>query len=112
MEGPMPNFTPGYRASNASAIKWAEECQKVLLASGSFQVSSCKLESSIIGRLASQTWPLTLAARTFRAKPSLILSAISNPVLPCAYSFTEPSGRVILICCDMWYFFTAYTTGR
>src|SRR5690606_233493 len=97
MAGPIPNLIPGYSASSASAIRWADECQKVALPSASFQVNRRTLESFSMGREASHTSPFTSAARTFRAKPSEMDFAISNAVVPSAYWRTEPSGRVILI---------------
>src|SRR3954467_12744483 len=93
----MPNLVPGYNASSASAIKWADECQKVDLPLTSFQVNNLTCASFSIARLASQTSPSTSAANTFLAKPSEIDSAICIEVVPCSYARTEPSGSVILI---------------
>src|SRR5690606_36827187 len=97
MAGPIPNLIPGYSASNASAIKWAEECQNVDLPSLSFQVSRRTVASCSIGRDASQTSPFTSAASTFRAKPSEMDCATSIADVPEAYCRTEPSGRVMFI---------------
>src|SRR3978361_1924015 len=97
MAGTMPNLVPGYKASSASAIRWADECQNVALPCKSFQVSNFTLASCSMGRLASQTWPSTSAANTFRANPSDIDCAICMEVIPLSYSRTEPSGSVILI---------------
>src|SRR5687767_9461483 len=97
MAGPTQNFTPGYNHSTASAIRCADECQKVALALWSSQVSSFKETSSCIGRVASQTSPLTLAAKTFLARPSEMDFATSKAELPSGNSFTAPSGNVILI---------------
>ena len=69
----------------------------VFLPSLSFHVKSCKLESELMGRVASQTSPFTLAERTFLASPSLIDCAICNAEVPFSYSRTAPSGRVIFI---------------
>jgi hypothetical protein len=57
-----------------------------------------------MGRVASHTSPFTLAANTFRANPSLIDFAISNPVVPSLYSRTFPSGKVILIILRLPFF--------
>src|SRR5437868_6105675 len=83
--------------STASAIKCAEECQKVDLPSASFHVSSLSEASFLIGLVASQVSPFTFAAITFLARPSLIDFAISNAVTPSSYCLTAPSGNVILI---------------
>ena len=48
-------------------------------------------------RVASQVSSFTLIERTFRARPSLMLLAISIPVTPSGYWRTELSGNVILI---------------
>ncbi|OQA06337.1 MAG: hypothetical protein BWY67_01976 [Bacteroidetes bacterium ADurb.Bin397] len=53
--------------------------------------------SSLMPRELSHTTPLTFAAKTFLAKPSLILFATSIEVVPLGYSLTLPSGKVILI---------------
>src|SRR5687768_7493837 len=81
----------------ASAIKWADECQKVDLPAKSFHVSNCKVESFLMGLEASQTSPLILAASTFLASPSLIDLATSNAVIPSSYFLTAPSGNVMFI---------------
>jgi hypothetical protein len=47
--------------------------------------------------MASCTELFTFAANTFLARPSEILLATSNAVLPTGYSRCEPSGRVTLI---------------
>src|SRR6185312_9013838 len=97
MGGPTQNFTPGKVPSTASAIKCAEECQKVDFAFSSSQVRNLTVESFFIGRERSQTSPLTSAARIFFASPSLIFFAISKAVEPCSYCLTAPSGKVIFI---------------
>src|SRR5690606_16939064 len=94
---PTQNFTPGYKDSIASASKCAEECQKVFFPSLSSQVSSLRVASLTIGRVASHTFPLTCAASTLRARPSLIDFAISSELVPAGYSLTDPSGNVIFI---------------
>src|SRR6186713_1872794 len=83
--------------SSASAIRCAELCQKAYLPPSSFHVSNCNEASVVIGRVASQISPLTLAASTLRANPSLMDLAMSIEVVPSAYSLTEPSGSVIFI---------------
>ena len=75
MAGPIPNFTPGYKASKASANRWADECQKVCLPSLSSHFNKTKLASAVIGLPVSTTTPLTFAAIMLRAKPSLMLCA-------------------------------------
>ena len=75
----------------------AEECQKAFLPSGLSQVYNVKLPSVVRGVTVSLVLPLKLAERTLRASPSLIEAAISAGVIPLWYSFTEPSGSVILI---------------
>jgi hypothetical protein len=97
MAGPIPNLTPGYNNSNASANKCAEECHKVDLPSGSLKVKSVNVASVSMGNVASFTLPLSFAESTFRANPSLILCATSRGVIPFLYSLTEPSGNVIFI---------------
>src|SRR5690348_5059534 len=97
MAGPTQNFTPGNRDSAASAIRCAEECQKVDLPSLSSQVSNFNVLSCLIGRVASQTSIFTLTAKTFLAYPSLIDLAMSRAELPSGYSRTAPSGNVIFI---------------
>src|ERR1700733_540015 len=97
MAGPTQNFAPGKRDSTASAIRWAEECQKVDFPSVSVQVSSFSVASVLMGRVASHTCPFTLAANTFLANPSLMDLATSNAVTPFSYSLMAPSGKVILI---------------
>src|ERR1043165_3528268 len=97
MAGPTQNFTPGYRLSTASAIRWAEECQKGNLPSFSSKVNKLREAPVEMGPVASHTSPFTFAANTFRANPSLIDFAISKPVVPSLYSRTFPSGKVILI---------------
>src|SRR5690606_2967315 len=97
MAGPIPNLMPGYNASSASAIKWADECQNVDLPSLSFHVSRRTVASPSMGRDASQISPFTSAANTLRAKPSEMDWAISIADVPCAYCRTEPSGRVMFI---------------
>src|SRR5664280_842647 len=97
MGGPTQNFTPGKLSSTASAIKCADECQKVDLAFSSSQVRNLTVESFFIGLERSHTSPLTSAARIFLAKPSLIFFAMSKPVDPCSYCLTAPSGKVIFI---------------
>src|ERR1700733_15515917 len=97
MAGPTQNFAPGNSDSIASAIRWAEECQKVDLPSVSVQVRTFRVASMVMGRVASHTCPLTLAANTFLANPSLMDLAMSNAVTPLSYSLTAPSGKVILI---------------
>ncbi len=78
-------------------MRWAEECHMVAFPSSSVQVRSCSVASPWMGRVASTTCPLTLADRTFLARPSLMLPAISRAVVPFSYCFTFPSGKVILI---------------
>src|SRR5664279_1376103 len=97
MGGPTQNFTPGKVSSTASAIKCADECQKVDLAFSSSQVRNLTVESFFIGLERSQTSPLISAARIFLAKPSLIFFAMSKAVYPCSYCFTAPSRKVIFI---------------
>ena len=97
MAGPTQNLAPGYLASMASAIKWAEECQKVDLPSLSSQVSSFSDTSVVMARVASQTCPFTLAASTFLANPSLMDLAISSAETPLSYWRIAPSGNVTLI---------------
>jgi hypothetical protein len=46
-----------------------------------------------------------MAAKTLRANPSEIESAIWWALVPCSYSRTEPSGRVILIIYKMIYIY-------
>ena len=72
-------------------------CQKVLLPSSSFQVRSRTAESLWMGRLSSTILSSTFAAKILRAKPSLMLFAMSNAVIPASYCLTEPSGNVIFI---------------
>src|SRR5437899_2023439 len=84
--------------SIASAMRCAEECQKVDLPLLSSQVSNFSFTSFSIGLVASQTCPLISAAKTLRANPSEIDLATSNAVLPFGASRTAPSGSVIFIC--------------
>src|SRR6478672_2317110 len=84
--------------SIASAIRWAEECQNVLLPPVSSQVSNFSFASSCMGRMASHTCPLISAASTFLARPSEMDLATSIALLPFGYCRMEPSGKVIFIC--------------
>jgi hypothetical protein len=68
----------GASASMASASKCAEECQKVCLPSLSSHLWNVMAASESIGRLKSRTSPLTEAASTTRARPSLMLFATSK----------------------------------
>src|SRR5690554_5693571 len=97
MDGPIANFTPGYNASIASAIKCADECYIVDLPSVSFQVNNCNAVFAGNSRIESHTSPLTFAAKTFLANPSEMLFATSKEVVPFGYSLTEPSGSVTCI---------------
>ena len=95
--GPTQNLTPGYNASTASAIKCADECQKVFFPASSSQVNNCKEASEVMGLVLSQTSPFTEAANTFLASPSLIDFAIPSAEMPASYCLTAPSGNFILI---------------
>ena len=95
--GPTQNLTPGYNASTASAIKCAEECQKVFFPASSSQVNNCKVASVRIGLVLSQTSPFTDAAKTFLASPSLMDLAIPSAEIPASYCLTAPSGNFIFI---------------
>src|SRR6187200_595646 len=101
MGGPMPNLTPGYKISSASAIRCAEECQNVDFPFLSFQVRILIEEASVMGRARSHTSPFTSIANETRAKPSLMLAAISEPFTPRGYSRTLPSGREIFTFMDL-----------
>ena len=75
----------------------AEECQKLIFPSLSFQVCRVRVESVVIALFASQTSPFTLADSTFRASPSEIPIAISMAEVPLFTCLILPSGRVMLI---------------
>lgn len=93
----MPNLTPGYKASNASANTCAEECQKAYLPPLSFQVKIFISASDPIGLSRSHNSPFTSIDKAFRASPSLMPFAISIPFTPFSNSLEEPSGNDILI---------------
>src|SRR5690606_6661379 len=97
MAGPIVRLMPGYNSSRACAKTWADECQKAFFPSLSFQVKSVKLPSSVKGVVVSTVVLLNEAESTFLAKPSLILCATSNGVVPCGYSRLLPSGNVMTI---------------
>jgi hypothetical protein len=78
-------------------MTWEVECQNAFLPSLSFQVYKIREPSVVSGVLVSMVVPLKLADNTFRANPSLMLSATSIAVEFFSNSFTEPSGSVILI---------------
>ena len=75
----------------------AEECQKLIFPSLSFQVCKVRVASVVIARFASQTSPFILAESTFRASPSEIPIAISIAEVPLSTCLILPSGRVMLI---------------
>src|SRR5690606_630474 len=81
----------------ASAIRWADECQKAAFPPRSFHVRIFMLASAVIGRDRSHTSPSTSMARAFRASPSLMLRATSAPVTPWLNSRLLPSGNVSVI---------------
>ena len=93
----MVSLILGYNSSNACARICAEECQKAFFPSGFSQVYNTKLPSVCKGVTVSIVFPSKLAEITLRAKPSLILRAISAGVIPFLYSLTEPSGSVTFI---------------
>jgi hypothetical protein len=99
---PDAEFDSGVFRFQGFCQRWAEECQNVDLPSESSQVKSCTFAFSRIGRLASQTCPFTLAAKTFLANPSLMERAMSSPLVPAGNGFIVPSGRVISIDCIMF----------
>ena len=88
---------PGYSDSSASAIRWAELCHSVDMPSSSRDVRSLRVESPVKGLVGSHTSPLTSAASTLRASPSLMEVATSKEVVPSETSLTVPSGKVIAI---------------
>lgn len=93
----MPNLTPGKSSCSASASRCALVCQNACLASGSSHLWSVSVASHSMGRVKSHASSLTVAASTSAARRSLMLLAISNGVVPLAYSLTLLSGNVILI---------------
>ena len=85
MAGPMVNFASGYKAKILCAKIWAEECQKAVFPSSSFQVKRRKSPSVSIRVADSTVLLLNCAERTLRAKPSLMSLAISKTVKGCSY---------------------------
>src|SRR5689334_15536838 len=85
-------------------MRCADECQNVALPSLSSHVRRLSVESELIGRVRSHTCPLIRAASTLRARPSLIDFAISIAVTPSLYSLVFPSGKVILIIRECFFF--------
>ena len=92
----MPSLMPGYSASSASAIRWAAECQKVLLPASSSHVSNCTVASSRIGLVTSHRVPLTRATSTDWADFLPLCCAISKLEMPIGNRSVAPSASPIL----------------
>ena len=93
----QPKILPGNIDCTASAIRCAEECQKVVFPSVSSQVSNLTVASCWIGLERSQTSPFTEAASTFPGQPLADGFGNVHRRNPFAYSLIPPSGNVILI---------------
>lgn len=99
----MVRSTPN-SSSRASPSTCADECQKVSRPSASANDSSCSAQSPSSGRNASQIFaPSSFATTTFFASALLICAATSRGVVtPLMPSFTDPSGRTILMGTAAW----------
>ena len=100
----MPNCVPGKSSCTASAMRWAEVCQKVCLPSGSSHVRMLIFASFSMGRLRSSTSSSTFTAKAAFASCGDMPVAISSPVTPALYCFFEPSGKLSsiidgIVCC-------------
>src|ERR1700728_1678358 len=95
MGGPMPSWVSGNNSSTAAASKCAVEWRYTWSAAGSLVVRISTVASVSIGRVRSDSSPLTLATTAASARRGLMARAMSIGRLPASTGFWLPSGRVI-----------------